>query len=183
MIRSILEGNREAYAELIQAYQAKVLRLCSALLRDPTLAQDAAQDIFLKTYQALGSFRGGAAFSTWLYRIAANHCKDLLRQRTRQRIESWEALIEEQGEMLQVLLTHPGDPRAAVVSADLIERVLSQLAPEERLILTLREMEGLSYQELAEALACSIDAVKARLRRARQTLHEKLRHISRPTSV
>ena len=153
------------------------------MLSDPTQAEDAAQDIFLKAYRALGSFRGAAAFSTWLYRIAANHCNDLLRWRARRKTESWDAMLEERGEAAQALLANPEDPRAAVVSADLLERVLSRLTPHERLLLTLREMEGLSYQELAESLHCSIDAVKARLRRAREALQEIVRHISRSTGV
>jgi len=162
----------------VRTYQARVLRLCTSLLTDPASAEDAAQDIFLKAYQSLGAFRGAAAFSTWLYRIAANHCKDLLRKRAREHTESWDALVEEQGEQLEALLRSARDPKAAIADSELADRVLSHLSPGERLLLTLREVQGLSYLELAQTLGCSLDAVKARLRRARQGLQDTLRHFS-----
>ena len=182
-IRQVLSGQRDAYAHLVRKYQARVLRLCTALLREASVAEDAAQDIFLKAYQSLHAFQGHSLFSTWLYRIAANRCKDLLRKRSRQRSESWEALVETHGEALQQLLTVSANPTLAVADADLADRLLSQLPPDYRLILTLREVEGLSYQELAETLACSMDAVKARLRRARQALQDTLRHFCDPERV
>ena len=162
----------------MRKYQARVLRLCTSLLADATLAEDAAQEIFLKAYHALRNFRGASTFSTWLYRIAANHCKDLLRVRARQRTESWDALIEQHGEHIQELLVASEDQQAALANAELIEKILSSLPPDYRVILTLREVEGLSYDELAATLHCSLDAVKARLRRARQALQERLRHFS-----
>ena len=91
----MLRGRREAYAELVRAHQAKVLRLCTALLNDPTQAEDAAQDVFFKAYQALASFRQDASFSTWLYRITTNHCRDLLRKRSRRKEQSFDALVED----------------------------------------------------------------------------------------
>ena len=147
------------------------------------LAEDAAQEIFFKAYQALKNFRGQSAFSTWLYRIASNHCLDLLRKRQREHTESWEALIEESGEQLHELLTASQDPKAILADTELVQRALTQLSPDYRLILTLREIEGLSYEELAEALHCSLDAIKARLRRARQELLERVRHFVGAGSV
>ncbi len=170
-------GERDAYAQLVRAYQERVLRLCASLLSDATLAEDAAQEIFFKAYRALGAFRGTATFSTWLYRIAANHCKDLLRRRARERTDSWDALVEAHGEQIHDLLTPTADATPSPAQADLVERVLAHLSPEDRLLLTLREAQGLSYQELAETLHCSVDAIRARLRRARHALHEKLRHL------
>ena len=176
LVWRVLAGRRDAYAGLVRRHQARILRLCASLLTDPAAAEDAAQEIFLKAYQSLGAFRGTAAFSTWLYRIAANHCKDLLRKRARERTQSWDALVEEHGEAIEQLLTASDDPRAAVANAELADRVLSHLSPNDRLLLTLREIQGLSYQELARTLGCSVDAVKARLRRARRDLRDKLRH-------
>ena len=147
------------------------------------LAEDAAQEIFFKAYQALKSFRGQSAFSTWLYRIASNHCLDLLRKRQRERTESWEALIEESGEQFHELLTASPDPKTTLANTELVQRALAQLSPDYQLILTLRETEGLSYEELAEALHCSLDAIKARLRRARQELLERVRHFWGSDSV
>ena len=161
----ILQGDRNAYADLVRAHQAKVLRLCVSLLGEPD-AEDAAQEIFLKAYRSLSSFRRDSSFSTWLYRIASNHCHDLLRKRSRQKTESLDELPES-------LLTS-ADPRVGAEQADLAEQILLTLSPEERLILTLREVEGLSYQEIAEVLSCSLDAVKGRLKRARETLMSRL---------
>ncbi len=183
LIQKIVAGNTNAYAEIVRAYQAKVLGLCTSLLSDATQAEDAAQEIFIKAYQALSSFQGNSKFSTWLYRIAANHCKDLLRKRSRQKTESLDALIERSGDEVQNLWEPSVDPRNTSGASDIIEKLLSSLSPEERLILTLREVQGLSYQEISETLKCSLDAVKSRLRRARETLEEKVRHFSMSENV
>ena len=182
-IQRVREGHPDAYAHLVRASEARVRRMCAALLGDAAAGDDAAQDVFLKAYRALGSFRGDAAFSTWLYRIAANHCRDLLRARARHPTESWDALLEEHGEQIHQLLASPEDSHAARASAETVEAMLAHLPPDVRVLLTLREIEGLSYAELAVALGCSVDAVKARLRRARQTLTEKLRHVLNPPIV
>lgn len=172
IIQRVRSGQREAYATLVRRYQAKVLRSCVSALGDATEAEDAAQDIFIKAYRSLDAFRSAASFSTWLYRITANHCLDLLRKRSRQRTTSWDALVEEAGE-----LAHPAVQARDVAHAQLIEHALSSLTPDDRTIVVLREVQGLSYQELAAVLQCSVDAVKARLRRARQELARRLRHL------
>ena len=163
-----MSGDANAYSEIVRAYQVKVLRLCTSLLSNAVQAEDAAQEIFIKAYRSLRSFRGGSKFSTWLYRIAANHCKDLLRKRSRERTEPLE----------ESLIEPSFDPRASAEASETVDKLLSFLLPEERLILTLREVQGLSYQEISETLQCSLDAVKSRLRRARQALEEKTRHFS-----
>ena len=183
IIQSILSGDREAYADLVREYQGRVLRLCTSLLCDPTFAEDAAQEIFLKAYKGLAKFRGDASFSTWLYRIAANHCKDLLRKRIREKTESWETLLEEHGDQIQKLLASAKGSEPCASNTELADAVLSQLSPDSRLLLTLREVQGLSYKELADTLHCSLDAIKARLQRARQSLQDKLRHFLRSESV
>ena len=177
LIERVRAGQRDDYAHLVRKYQARVLRLCTSLLSDPVLAEDAAQDIFLNAYQGLAAFRGASLFSTWLYRIAANHCRDLLRKRARQQTESWDALLEQHGEQVQQLFTTAQeDPQTSAEHAELAQRLLACLAPADRLLLTLREVEGLSYQGLANTLGCSVNAIKGRLRRARQRLQEHLRH-------
>ncbi len=160
----------------MRKYQGKVLQFCISTLSDPHEAEDAAQEIFIKAYQSLNKFRGASSFSTWLYRIATNHCRDLLRERTRRRTESWESLVEKEGDQLLRLLSAPPDHALTQEDADLVNRALSCLSPEYRMILTLREIQGLSYQEIAAVMHCSTDSVKARLRRARQGFQDKLRH-------
>ena len=173
LIEKVLSGDTDAYAQIVRSHQAKVLGLCTSLLGDAHQGEDAAQEIFIKVYQALRSFQGNSKFSTWLYRISANHCKDLLRKRSRQKTESLDALIEKSGDQVQNLWEPSFDPRNAADASHLLEKLLSILSADERLILTLREVQGLSYLEIAETLKCSLDAVKSRLRRARETLEEK----------
>jgi RNA polymerase sigma-70 factor (ECF subfamily) len=178
LIREILSGRQEApdhYEALVRRYEAKVRRLCVSMLSDPAEADDAAQEIFLKAYRSLNRFRGASAFSTWLYRIAANHCRDCLRARAREVTESWEALLEQQGDRIERLFSTPPDADTSG-QADLVRRVLAQLSPDYRLLLLLREVEGLSYEELAETLQCSLDAVRGRLSRAREDFEQRFRH-------
>jgi RNA polymerase sigma-70 factor (ECF subfamily) len=179
LIRRIVAGEREAFAHLVRAYQAPVLRLCQSMLNDAALAEDAAQDAFLKAYEALPSFRQASRFSTWLYRIAANRCLDLIRKRRREPAESWDALVEQEGEPPRDRTAPAPDPAGQLANADLIRQTLAQLPPEYRLVLVLREVQGLSYQEIAATLDCSVDAVKARLRRAREALLDRARHFLR----
>lgn len=156
----------------MQSYQVKVLGLCTSLLGHATQAEDAAQEIFIKAYRSLSSFRKDSTFSTWLYRIAANHCKDLLRKRLREKSESLEALTE--SDEVSGRSWEPSfDPRPAVETSRLVEALLASLSPDERLILTLREVQGLNYREISETLQCSVEAVKSRLRRAREALEKK----------
>ena len=141
-----------------------------------TEAEDAAQDVFVKAYQALPEFRGQSAFLTWICRIAYNHCMDVLRKKTRQKTDSWDAMLEEDQEKVYQPFLNPGKETESPERSELIHAVLSSLRPEYREVLILREVEDLSYEEIATVLNCSLDAVKARLRRARQDMQEKARH-------
>jgi RNA polymerase sigma-70 factor (ECF subfamily) len=184
LIESVLGGRQEAYAELVRRHHPRVFGLCVSMLGDRAQAEDAAQDVFLKAYRRLSDFRGDAALSTWLYRVAANRCLDLLRSAGRRREESWEAFVEREGDGLRRLLAEPA-AEAPLVSedADLVRRTLERLPEDYRLILTLREVEGLDYRELTKALDCSMDSVKAKLRRARQRFREILGHIESSENV
>lgn len=183
LIRRVRDGQRDAYADLVRRYQDKVLRLCLSALANADDAEDAAQEIFLKAYRSLPQFRGASSFSTWLYRIAANHCRDLLRSRARQPAQSWEALVEQEGERIERLLSTPTDAGRGAEAADLVRRVLAHLSPDHRMILVLREIEGLSYDELARTLDCSLDAVRGRLSRAREEFEKKVRHFWKDDTV
>lgn len=156
---------------------------CLSMLSDSAQAEDAAQEIFIKAYQALGRFRGNSSFSTWLYRIAANHCTDLLRKAARGKTESWEMLLEREGEKIEALLAVPPAVENSTEPGEIVAKLLSHLPEKSRAILVLREIHGLSYQELAEALDCSLDAVKARLKRARQEILSMPRHFSGAKNV
>ncbi len=176
-----MAGNRNAYSEIVRRYEEKVRGYCGAVLGSAS-AEDAAQEIFIKAYQALGQFRGNSSFSTWLYRISANHCTDLLRKMARQKTQSWEALLEKEGEKIESLFAYSPEV-GSFEQNELITKLLSQISETARTILVLREVQGLSYQELAETLECSLDAVKARLKRARQEIQIKVRHLSKAKDV
>ena len=154
---------------------------CAAALSDSSMADDAAQEVFIKAYQALSRFQGNAAFSTWIYRIAVNHCTDLLRKKIRHRTLSWEAMVEQQGDKAENHLTVQPDVERNEAS-ELLDKILHSLPEKFRTVLVLREIHGLSYQEIAESLRCSLDAVKARLKRARREAEEKFRHLLKGTA-
>ena len=170
------DGDRRAFEALVARHHARLIGLCAALLGGSADAEDAAQEVFLKAYRSLGSFRGGSSFYTWLYRIASNHCLDRLRASRRRPAESWEGLLERDGDRVERLLGAGRDPDRAREDADLAARVLALLPEDYRLALLLRETQGFTYDEIASAMDCSLDSVKARLRRARGALREGLRH-------
>jgi RNA polymerase sigma-70 factor (ECF subfamily) len=182
LIERVLAGNQDDYAELIRRHHARVFGLCVSML-GPSAAEDAAQEVFLKAYARLKDFRRDSSFSTWLYRVASNHCLDVLRRETRRRSESLEELTEREAPTLQRLLADPRDAVRSLEDAELVRAVLDRLPEDYRLILTLREMEGLEYKELMTALDCSMDSVKAKLQRARKQFRETLRHILPPERV
>jgi RNA polymerase sigma-70 factor, ECF subfamily len=174
-VRRTLAGNREAFAGLVRRHHTKIIGLCQSLLGNPSEAEDAAQEIFLKAFNSIRSFRQDSSFSTWLYRITSNHSMDLLRRRARQRSESLEALLERAGDKVETLLAAPTE-NSGPEMAQWVEQVLATLPPDYRLILTLRESQGLRYDEIAKLLDISIDSVKSRLHRARKSLEALGRH-------
>jgi len=159
----------------VRRHAPRVLALCAAAV-GAAEADDAAQEVFLKAHRSLASFRGDAAFATWLHRIAVNRCLDVRRSAARRRVESLDGLAEK-GALLGPGGAEPS-PAAALEARDLAERLLSLLPPEQRVALVLRERDGMSYDEIAEAMSCSLDSVKARLKRARERLEEEMRHFS-----
>ncbi|MEK7657443.1 MAG: sigma-70 family RNA polymerase sigma factor [Elusimicrobiota bacterium] len=174
-VRRARGGDRDAFAALVRGHHVRILRLCLSMLRDPSDAEDAAQEAFLKAYKSLDRFAGDCAFSTWLHRIAANYCLDLLRRASRRRTESLDAAYGKEGGEPGAADASP-EPDASLEAADFAARALAGLPEDYRLILVLRETQGLSYLELAQALECSLDSVKARLRRARAALQDAARH-------
>lgn len=177
IIELILDGHTEAYADLVRQYHKRVMGYCFSMLADHSEAEEAAQDVFVKAYRSLGKFKGDSSFSTWLYRITANHCLDVLRKRNRRRTVSLDALLEQDGNRVQELFSEPGTFQARLEDRQLADRILSTLPSDYRTILTLREADGLEYQEIAKVLHCSLDAVKGRLARARKQLMANLRHL------
>jgi len=183
LIKIILKGDVERYGELMRLYHQKVLGYCLSMLHNRSEAEDAAQDIFTKVYHNLKKFEGNSSFSTWLYRITTNHCLDILRKRNRRRTVSLEALVESEGDRIEALFATSRTALPALESKDMTDKILSALPEDYRVILTMREAQGLEYQEIADSLECSLDAVKGRLSRARKMLAEHLQHFLKNENV
>ncbi len=173
------QGDKRAFELLVVKYQRRVARLLSRLIRDPAEIEDVAQEAFIKAYRALPSFRCESAFYTWLYRIALNTAKNHLAAQGR-RPQVFFAGSDEEGEPLdaadQVPDYHTPESELSnrqIVSA--VNQVVESLPDELRTAITLREMDGLSYEEIAGMMDCPIGTVRSRIFRARDAIAGKLR--------
>jgi RNA polymerase sigma-70 factor (ECF subfamily) len=175
LIERILKGDHDAYAVLIRQHHSRVFSICRPFFWDDRQTDEVAQDVFLKAFENLRKFRGESSFGTWLTRLAINHCKDELRKIKRRKSQSLEELVEIGQE--NRILSSGTSALDQSESQDFIDTLLSGLSDQDRLILSLREINGLSYQEIMEAMDLTLDAVKARLQRARKALIEKARHL------
>lgn len=166
------EGREDAYAELVRAYQSRVFRMAYGFTGNRESADDLAQEIFLKAYLALPRFRFGSAFGTWLYRVAVNHIKDFLRKRSKVREVSLEAVAEPvaAGDAGATMEREREDERRR----KLVRRELATLPDKYRTVLTLRDVEGLPYDEIARVLGLYPGTLDSRLHRARKMLRKKL---------
>ena len=176
IMREILSVNKEQFAILIERYQSHILRLTTALLRDSDLADDASQEIFLKTYRSLSKFRGDSSFKTWISRIATHHCIDIIRTKKREGADSLEQLMEKGVEKFHSIFQEPADLVALAEQRELLDQLLNALPADYRIALLLREVEDYSYEEIAEITGWSVESVRGRLRRGRDLLEKKLRH-------
>ena len=165
------KGDSAAFEDIVRAHEATVYRLALRQLGSREDAEDAAQEVFLKAYTGLASFRGDSKLSVWLYRITGNVCTDILRRRRETVSLSQE---NDEGEPLELELPDERfDPVALTERKDLRERIgaaLNALPPEAREILLLRELGGASYDEIAETLGLDLGTVKSRIFRARKKL-------------
>ena len=180
LVRRSQEGDQEAFRLLVERYEARIYTLACSIVGNPEAAQDAAQEAFFRAYQALPSFRGRSGFYTWLYRIAINVCLNAV-QKERRRIDrtSLDELLETR-EIPAERLFGSAPPESDVERAELqegIQAVLNSLSPDHRAVVVLKDIEGLSQQEIADTLGCSTGTVKSRLSRARAQMQEMLRPI------
>ena len=172
-------GDKHAFELLVVKYQRKVARLLSRFIRDPSEVEDVAQEALIKAYRALHAFRGDSAFYTWLYRIAVNTAKNHLVARGRRAPTSTEFDAEEaEGFEDAGQLRDIHTPESLLQSkqtGETINAAMEALPDELRSAIVLREIEGLSYEEIAEAMSCPIGTVRSRIFRAREAVAEKLR--------
>ncbi len=177
LVRRVQQGDKAAFDLLVLKYQHKIVHLVNRYVKDPSEAQDVAQDTFIKAYRALGDFRGDSAFYTWLYRIAINTAKNYLLSRSRRHfdyeIDVQDAEQVENAPQLKDIETPEHQLMNEQIVA-VIRAAIENLPEEMRIAITLREFEGMSYEEIAEAMDCPIGTVRSRIFRAREAIDQKL---------
>ena len=169
-IDAVRKGDAERFEELVRAYEKEIYNLCLRMLGNEQDALDASQEAFFKAYRALGSFRGESRFSTWLYRLASNTCVDILRRRPGTPFLS---LDEEDDIILPPIADSRRSPQEIAESKELramVDRALDTLAPEFRQAVILRDVVGLSYEEIGSVMELEPGTVKSRIFRARKKL-------------
>ena len=173
VINAVLDGDVNAYEYLVKAYEKNVYNLALRMVGNSEDAYDMSQEAFIKAYNSLHSFRGDSKFSVWLYRIVSNVCLDYLRARNRKATVSL-SVENDDGEDVELDIADEGSSPQALLdrslTRDAVRRGLQSLPPDHREILLLREIQGLSYDEIAETLDLEVGTVKSRIFRARKKL-------------
>jgi len=172
IVRRAQRGDTEAYEELVRRHQRRIFAVASGILRQREEAEDVAQQVLLKAYISLPRFDLRSAFSTWLYKITVNECWDHLRRRKSRPQVLQSELSEDQARKVEALAGDGGftDPAERALQGDLVEGLLAQLTEQDRRILVLKEVEGLSVREVGDILNLNVNTVKVRLFRARAHL-------------
>lgn len=187
LVERVQRGDKVAFDLLVLKYQHKVVKLIMRYVRDPTEALDVSQEAFLKAYRALPKFRGDSAFYTWLYRIAVNTAKNHIVAMNRRPIEYDLDLQESDGYELNVRLRNEDSPEKIAQRDELREAVQSaieSLPDELRAAILFREIDGLSYEEIAHAMDCPVGTVRSRIFRAREAIDKTIQPlIGEPSSA
>ena len=179
LVERVQRGDKHAFDLLVAKYQRKLGRLISRFVRDPAEAEDVTQEAFIKAYRALPGFRGDSAFYTWLYRIGINTAKNYLlankrRAPTSTPFDAEEAEAFDEAGLLREVSTPENELMSKQV-VSVVQATLQELPEDLRSALTLREIEGLSYEEIASVMNCPVGTVRSRIFRAREAVAEKLR--------
>jgi len=179
LVERVQAGDKRAFDVLVAKYQRRLMRLVSRLVHDPAEAEDVVQETFIKAYRALRHFRGESAFYTWLYRIGINTAKNFLvtqgrRTPTSTDTDAEQAEAFDDGDNLRDINT-PESMLASKQIAETVNAAMDLLPLELRTAIVLREIEGLSYEEISEIMACPIGTVRSRIFRAREVIAEKLK--------
>lgn len=181
LVARVQRGDKRAFDLLVLKYQRKVIRLLSRMIRNPGDVEDVAQEAFIKAYRALPQFRGDSAFYTWLYRIAINTARNWQAAQNR-RPNTISSTENDEGETFNQVdnLIDINTPEAMVASKQIVETVNAAIAalPEDlRTAIVLREIEGMSYDDIAQSMNCPIGTVRSRIFRAREAIAAQLRPI------
>jgi RNA polymerase sigma-70 factor, ECF subfamily len=178
LVQRVQAGEKAAFDLLVRKYQHRVLKLVSRFVSDAAEAEDVAQEAFLKAYRALASFRGDSAFYTWLYRIAINTAKNALVSNRRRPVDFDLDLQDPEQYDRHARLKEGDTPEGVLLTEEIrsvVERAMEQLPEDLRTAIVLRELEGLSYEEIAEAMDCPVGTVRSRIFRAREAIDRKLK--------
>ena len=177
LVQRVQKGDKSAFDLLVLKYQHRVLKLVGRFVSDAAEAQDVAQEAFLKAYRALPSFRGDSAFYTWLYRIAINTAKNTLVSNRRRPVDFDLDLQDPEQYDRQAKLKEVDTPEGVLLTEEIrevVEKAMEQLPEDLRTAIVLREIEGLSYEEIAEAMDCPVGTVRSRIFRAREAIDKRL---------
>ena len=177
LVERVQKGDKGAFDLLVLKYQHKIVNLIMRYVRDPDLAQDIAQDAFIKAYRALPRFRGDSAFYTWMYRIAVNTAKNHLAAQRRRPMDVELDLQDPEQYDLHARLKETDTPEGVTLSNELketVERAIAALPEDLRTAIVLRELEGMSYEEIAQTMECPVGTVRSRIFRARDAIEKKV---------
>lgn len=178
LVERVQRGDKAAFDVLVLKYQHKIVKLISRYVHDSSEAQDVAQEAFIKAYKALPKFRGDSAFYTWLYRIAINTAKNHLVAQSRRPVEHGVDLQDPEQYDMQARLRDVDTPEGLLLTEEIqhtVEAAIEQLPEDLRTAIILREIEGMSYEEIAQAMECPVGTVRSRIFRAREAIDNKLR--------
>jgi len=177
LVRRVQKGDKGAFDLLVLKYQHKIVNLVMRYVRDPDQALDITQEAFLKAYRAMPRFRGDAAFYTWMYRIAVNTAKNYLAAQRRRPMDVELDLQDPEQYELHAKLKDIDTPEAVNIGNELqatVERAFASLPEDLRTAIVLRELDGMSYEEIAETMECPVGTVRSRIFRARDAISKKI---------
>ena len=181
LVRRVQRGDKGAFDALVLKYQHKLVKLVMRYVRNPAEAEDIAQEAFIKAYRALPQFRGDSAFYTWLYRIAINTAKNAVVSRDRSPIEyDLDRHHSDESYDMQGRMKDSETPEGLVLTDEIrttVNAAIDALPEDLRTAIVLRELEGLSYEEIAAAMDCPVGTVRSRIFRAREAIDRRLREV------
>ena len=178
LVERVQNGDKKAFDLLVLKYQQRIINLVSRFVYNPSDAQDIAQEAFIKAYRALPNFRGESAFYTWMYRIAVNTAKNYLAVKSRRPLESAHDIDDVEQIEGDYTLRHQETPEHLLLRDEIQATILNSIEalPEDlKVAITLREVEGLSYEDIAVAMDCPIGTVRSRIFRAREAIDKDLK--------
>ena len=178
LVERVQQGDKSAFDLLVLKYQHKIVKLVMRYVRDPAEAQDVTQEAFIKAYRALPKFRGDSAFYTWMYRIAINTAKNYLVAAKRRPVDYDLDLQDPEQYDMQARLKDVDTPEGLVLSNEIsqtVDKAIAALPDDLRTAILLREVEGMSYEDIANTMECPIGTVRSRIFRAREAIDKRLK--------